>query len=59
MIEKLANWMYNVEPEITEVDKMIDAANTVEELESMKELIRHTDSIRLYNLWNDKMIKLK
>jgi hypothetical protein len=25
----------------------------------MKELIRHTDSIRLYNLWNDKMIKLK
>ena len=59
MIEDLANFFYNIEPKVTELHKMIEQANTSEELDAMKDLIKHTDSITMFNLWNEKKIKIK
>lgn len=58
LFTEMANFFYNVEPEITEMDKAIEEAKTLEDLENMKDAVKFTDSIRIFNLWNAKKISL-
>lgn len=58
IIKDYANFFYDIEPNVTEHQKNIESCKTVEELEAMKDIIRMTDSVSMFNLWNEKKISL-
>jgi hypothetical protein len=58
LIKDYANFFYDTEPNVTEHQKNIEACKTVEELEALKDVIRMSDSVSLFNLWNEQKIKL-
>jgi hypothetical protein len=58
LIKDYANFFYDIEPNVTEHQKNIEACKTVEELEALKDVIRMSDSVSLFNLWNEQKIKL-
>ena len=57
-IVDLANFIYNIEPRLTELEESIEECKTVDELEPLKEEVVKTDSVKMFNTWNDKKIKL-
>jgi len=57
-IQKLANWFYDVEPSLNELEENILHAKTIDELDSLKEAVVKTDSVKMFNLWNEIKIKL-
>jgi hypothetical protein len=57
-IFELANWFYGLEPARTDIESKIESAKTIEDLNALKEEIVKSDSVALFNAWNDKKIKL-
>lgn len=57
-VEEYANFFYNIEPRVTELDKSINECTTIEQLEELKDIIKFTDSISMYNKWNAAKLSL-
>lgn len=55
-LKEFANFFYNIEPDITELQKKIDACTTLIDLDAIKEEVRATDSVSFFAKWNDKRI---
>lgn len=54
----LANFFYGIEPERTDIESKIESAKTVEDLNALKEQIVKSDSVLLFNKFNDRKIQL-
>lgn len=57
-IKDVANFLYNLEPDVTDLQDKINKAQSIDELDSLKEEVAKTDSVSIYWLWNERKIKL-
>ena len=58
MVAELANFLYELEPSESELEKKINEAKTIEDLNAVKEEVVKTDKVSVFNLWNTQKIKL-
>jgi len=57
-IVEYCNFLYWIEPEKTELESRINSAKSFPELDALKEAVVKTDSVSMFNLWNEKRISI-